>query len=187
MQRFNVQTRTAIEKNKLSGHSAVFGQVADIGPRGYEQIAPEAFNDVLTRSDARFLVNHDPSQLLGRQSSGTLRMSPDSKGLYFEVDLPNTQLGNDIRELVERGDMDQGSFGFIPGEDVIQRTKDGRQLRTHTAIKELLDLSIVTYPAYEGTEVSLRSMQIETEPSFIEARLLRAKILAHQINALGGV
>lgn len=172
MDRYEVQMRSAIEGNKLVGHAAVFGQIADIG-KHYEQLDRSAFNEALKTSDARFLLNHDPSSILGRQSSGTLRMGADSQGLAFEVDLPNTQLGNDVRELVSRGDLREGSFGFIPGEDQWTRAEDGKQMRTHTNIKQLLDASLVTYPAYEGTSIQLRSLEIK--PASNRSRLVRAR------------
>lgn len=171
--RFSVEIRSAIEGNKLVGHAAVFGKAARIGG-AYEQLARSAFDEALKTSDARFLVNHDPSQLLGRQSSGTLKLSTDDAGLAFEVDLPNTQLGNDIRELVARGDMNEGSFGFIPGEDTWERAADGMQIRTHTSIQRLLDASLVTYPAYDGTSAELRALTIQRAPN-TRARLIRAR------------
>lgn len=185
-QRFNVEIRSAIEGSKLSGHAAIFEQVALIGGSYYEQLSRSAFDEVLKTSDARFLVNHDPSMILGRQGSGTLRMAADSTGLAFEVDLPNTSLGNDIRELVARGDLNEGSFGFIPGAIERSTAPDGKQMRTHTQIRELLDASLVTYPAYDGTSIYLRSIDIKPVSTSSRSRLLRARLLAHQIQALKG-
>lgn len=146
-----------VSGNTLSGHAAVFGQLAQIRG-GWEAIAPGAFDEVLARQDdVVALRDHDPTKLLGRTASGTLRLGTDDDGLVFEVDLPDTAYAHDVRELVARGDLRGASFGFLPGKDELGSGPDGRQLRTHTAVKRLLDVSVVALPAYEGTDVTLRS------------------------------
>lgn len=169
-----MELRAEVSGNVLVGHAAVFGQSAEVRG-GYERLARTAFDEALKTSDARFLLNHDPSALLGRQGSGTLRLSTDNKGLLFEVDLPDTQLGRDVRTLVGRGDLNAGSFGFIPGTDKFTTATDGKQIRTHTSIKSLLDASLVTYPAYSGTDAQLRNMNIETRPPSGRSQLIRAR------------
>ena len=89
-----------------------------------------------------------------------MRLDTDDTGLLFEVDLPDTPDGHKVRTLVERGDLSGMSFGFIPGDDKWSRAKDGRQLRTHLSVKRLLDVSPVSYPAYDGTEVHLRALNL---------------------------
>lgn len=174
MDRFAVELRAALEGNTLRGHAAVFGTAAKL--RGhYERIGPSAFDEVLGRADVRALVNHDPSQILGRSGAGTLRLDVDDDGLGFEVDLPDTQLGRDVRELVRRGDLDGMSFGFLPGADAWSRAADGLQVRTHTKIRELLDVSLATYPAYAGTDVVLRSLDLGDRPVNRRAQLIRAR------------
>lgn len=172
--RFEVELRAELAGDTLRGHAAVFGQSAKV-PGGWEQIADGAFDEVLARddTDVRALINHDPSKLLGRQSAGTLRVGTDSEGLPFEVDLPDTSYARDLRELVERGDLTGASFGFIPGADTFGRAPDGRQLRTHTSVKGLVDVSAVTYPAYGGAGVALRHHEFET--STVRGRLIKAR------------
>lgn len=159
MDRFAVELRAEVRDGTLAGHAAVFNTVAHVGGH-YERLDRSAFEEALKTSDARFLVNHDPNMLLGRQGAGTLRLWTDDEGLAFEVDLPDTQVARDVRELVRRGDLDGGSFGFIPGADKWTRAEDGFQVRTHTSVKRLLDASVVTYPAYSGTEIQLRKMEL---------------------------
>jgi uncharacterized protein len=156
--RFGVELRAEITGNKLVGHAAVFGQYATL-PGHLEALSRSAFDVVRSDADTdvRALFNHDPSALLGRQSSGTLRWSVDSEGLPFEVDLPNTTVGRDVRELAERRDLTGASFGFIPGADQWSQV-EGRQVRTHTSVTRLVDLSVVTFPAYVGAHVMLRSL-----------------------------
>jgi HK97 family phage prohead protease len=174
-ERFGVELRSAaITGNTLTGHGAVFGVVAQV-PGGWEQLHRSAFDAVLDRTDtdARALINHDPSQVLGRQSAGTLRLKADEVGLRFEVDLPDTSYARDLRVLVERGDLSGASFGFVPGDDEIGRAPDGRQLRTHTSIARLLDVSAVTYPAYESASVALRHYDFDRQDN--RSRLIRAR------------
>lgn len=174
MQRFAVEMRAEVSGNTLAGHAAVFGRVAKV-PGHYEQLDRDAFDAALETSDARFLVNHNPDNLLGREGSGTLRLSTDSTGLAYELELPDTQLAHDVKVLVQRRDLAGGSFGFIPGLDKWERASDGLQLRTHTQIQSLLDASIVTYPAYQGTDVELRAMEITTRPHSGRSQLVRAR------------
>lgn len=179
VQRFAAELRSAaVDGSTLAGHAAVFGQVADLGLFGLERLAPTAFNRALDDgADPRFLLNHDPSRLLGRRSSGTLRVGTDDDGLNFEVDLPDTEDGRTVRELCRRGDLTGCSFGFIPGD--WQRDEgaspDGRDILTHTSIRELFDLSVVTYPAYDGTQASLRAIDLTPRRPGRRAQLIRAR------------
>ena len=177
--RFHAQIRSTLDGNTLRGHAAVFGQMARL-PGHYEQLASSAFDGVLDRSDTdvRALMNHDPSMLLGRQSSGTLRLKVDGDGLAFEVDLPDTSYANDLRVLVGRGDLTGASFGFVPGDDEWSNGPGGRQVRTHTRLAELVDVSPVTFPAYDGTDVSLR--HYDFRPSG-KSQLIRARARAYSL------
>lgn len=177
--RYSVLCRSSIEGNTLYGHAAVFNQVAKV-VGGYEQLAPTAFDDVIDRSDSDpvALINHDPAMLIGRQSAGTLRVKTDAEGLAFEVDLPDTSYANDLRQLVARGDMTGASFGFIPGDDgTWSRAADGSQLHTINTVTHLRDVSPVTFPAYAGAGVALRSLDIAS-PSGM-AQLIRARARVH--------
>lgn len=160
--RINAELRAAeVSGNTLAGHAAVFGQVAPIRG-GYEAIAPTAFDEVLARDDdVVALRDHDPALLLGRRSAGTLRLETDDDGLAFEVDLPDTSYARDVKELVARGDLQGASFGFLPGKDELGHAPDGKQLRTHTSISRLLDVSVVGMPAYDGTSVTLRHLTFD--------------------------
>jgi len=170
--------RAEVRGNRLSGHAAVFGQYADLGSN-LETLAPTAFDRVLKdpSTDVRALFNHDPSLLLGRQGAGTLRIGTDSQGLEFDVDLPNTSLGNDLRELVGRGDLDGASFAFLEGTADWTRSADGRPVQNHTSVSRLMDVSPCTFPAYEGAAVALRSLPSTTVPAATRLRdqLIRAR------------
>jgi HK97 family phage prohead protease len=166
----HVEVRTAAEMRvafgrKLEGYAAIFDQPTRIANFS-EVVRRSAFTASLA-SDADVIANvdHDNGKLLARRRSGTLRLSVDSKGLAFSLDVPQTHLGSDILALVERGDIGGASFAFRTKKDA-WTTKDQRELIE----VELLDVAICqAYPAYSGTEVSARARQLATGPDAIAA------------------
>lgn len=169
--RVDVQCRAEMRGNKLGGYASVFDQTADLGFLGQERMAKGAFDNALKSSDVRALWNHDPLFVLGRQSAGTLRLRSDDHGLEYEVDLPNTSYANDLRELVERGDVTGASFGFVPGEF------ERGPVRTHTSVAQLVDVSPVTFPAYGGASTEARSAP--TGAVRLRSQLIRARARVH--------
>lgn len=144
--------------SKICGHAAMFNSLSqDLG--GFvERIAPGAFAKSILTSDVRALWNHDANIVLGRNKAGTLTLTEDSRGLYFEVDAPDTQLVRDmVIGPITRGDVSQCSFGFYTIADTWENI-DGKVVRTLLEC-ELLDVSPVTYPAYNSTDVAMRSAQ----------------------------
>lgn len=140
----------------FSGYAARYGTYSE--DMGFlETIAPGAFAEVIGRDDVRCLVNHDMNRVLGRTKSGTLTLEDRPDGLFFVANAPDTQWARDFAESVRRGDVDQCSFGFQCIKDIWTTTEDGKQMRTILSIDPLYDVSIVTYPAYQQTEVSVRS------------------------------
>lgn len=180
IRQFRAALQSEVKGNTLIGHAAVFDQVADLGQFGLEELARSAFDDVLAspETDVRALYNHDPNHLLGRQSSRTLRVGTDSSGLEFELDLPDTSTGRDVRVLAERGDLTGASFAFIPGADEFRNLDGGRRVRRHTSVAGLLDVSPVTFPAYEGASVALRHIST-VAPNVGRSQLIRARARVH--------
>jgi hypothetical protein len=156
-----LELRTEPDKTpQLVGYAAKFDVWSDDLGGFREKIAPGAFDRALREGhDVRALVNHEPSLILGRSTAKTLRLSIDQVGLRMELDLPQTQVGRDIATSVERGDIDQMSFGFRtePGGSVWDLDADPAE-RVITEIAELFDVSVVTFPAYPQTDVALRSL-----------------------------
>lgn len=173
----SIELRSEVAGDKLTGYASVFGQYADFGSY-LETLAPSAFDAALVdpATDVRSYYQHDSARLLGRQGSGTLRLSTDTTGLHFELDIPDTSDGRDLRELVTRGDLTGMSFGFIAGLEESGNTPDGRHLRTHVSVARLIEVSPVSRPAYAGTSVQLRSLS--DLPAVAETRrsqLIRAR------------
>lgn len=140
---------------RLVGHAAVFNIEARIGGGFAEVILPGAFSATLADGgDKLALVDHDPGRLLARTRSGTLRLSEDSRGLAFDIDLADTTTARDVLAMAERGDLGGASFGF--------RTRAGGERwdgkRRELRAVDLIEISIVTaFPAYDATTVAARS------------------------------
>lgn len=148
---------------RIAGYAALFNSrsvTLGSGSRAFkEQIAPGAFTEALASSDTRALFNHDPNFVLGRTKAGTLTVAEDARGLRIDNIPPETQWARDLMTSIGRGDITQMSFGFrvATSGDSWERSADGA-LRTIHKVSDLLDVSPVTYPAYEETSVALRSM-----------------------------
>ena len=152
-----VEQRAADGKSTVAGYAAVFGEVADIGGYFHEVIARGAFTNTIKIADVRAYFDHNRGRVLGRSSSGTLRLSEDNKGLAVEIDLPDTTDGRDVRELISRGDVTGMSFGFRVLRQEWDEISDPPK-RTILEV-ELDEVSIVSEPAYDGAQIALRSLE----------------------------
>jgi Escherichia/Staphylococcus phage prohead protease len=137
---------------RLEGYAATFGTEAKILDYT-ETIAPGAFRAALAANkDILGLVDHDPGKVLARTKSGTLLLHEDSRGLRFDIYLPDTSVGRDVLALAERGDLGGMSFAFVPL--VEQWEDDRRELRS----VDLKEISVVSaWPAYDNTTVLART------------------------------
>lgn len=142
----------------IEGYAAVFNQAAEILPGFREVIRPGAFGRSIEEgADVRALWNHNPDYVLGRRGSGTLAINEDEHGLRYVVRPPEAQWARDLGESIGRGDVSQSSFAFIVRlERWTQDVELGVTLRELLDV-DLIDVSPVTYPAYVGTSVGLRS------------------------------
>lgn len=137
---------------RLEGYAATFGSEAKFG-KLTEIIHPGAFSASLS-GDVVALLDHDLARVLGRTRSGTLRLSEDSRGLAFSLDLPETQAGRDVLELARRNDLGGMSFGFKvpPGGE---RWQGERRSLYKVNLREISVVS--AWPAYPDTSLALRS------------------------------
>jgi uncharacterized protein len=168
---------------KIRGYPIVFNSLSvDLG--GFREIiAPEAVERTLNEGlDVRALVDHDSSKVIGRTRSGTLRLRKDAKGLLMEVE-PDMDISyaGDIMRAVARGDVSGMSFGFRALAD--EWDNDGKMpVRTVTDMR-VSEVSIVTFPAYQATDVqvamrSLTAFQREQRGDRIAWRLKQLRNLA---------
>lgn len=128
-----------------------------------EKIMPGAFDKSLG-GDIRCLWDHNSAYVLGRTTAGTLDLRSDAKGLYFEVNPPETTWANDLCTSIERGDINQMSFGFNVNED----GDTWSDLEDGTVLREVNDgilgeISIVSFPAYTATSAGVRSLDQDIE------------------------
>ncbi len=155
---YRVESRVIREEGepaKLAGYAAVFDVPSeDMGYREY--IRAGAFEDSLD-GDIRSLFNHDSNYVLGRTLNGTLSLKEDEHGLRFVVIPPETSWARDLLVSIERGDIDQMSFGFRVLEDRWTNQEDGTEMRELLKV-ELFEVSPVTFPAYPQTSVSVREI-----------------------------
>lgn len=121
-----------------------------------ERIDPHAFDRTLREEDIRALWNHNADYPLGRVKAGTLSFTVDKIGLWFEVELPDTQIGRDVHTSIDRGDVTGCSFGFAVRKQLFVTQKTGPDLRIIQDV-ELREVSPVTFPAYTSTEVIARA------------------------------
>lgn len=146
------------EPKKIVGYAAKFDSLSEEMWGFREQIAPGAFTEALKKSDVRALFNHDPNYVLGRQSAGTLQLSEDDVGLFYEITPPDTQWARDITASIERGDIAESSFAFSMSGGVEEWDDSATPaIRTIKSVGNLYDVSPVTYPAYPEATTGVRS------------------------------
>lgn len=132
-----------------------------------EQILPGAGADSASSDDIRGLFNHDASLILGRSTSGTLRLGEDSEGLPYEIEADIRQsYVQDLAVALERGDVSQSSFGFTATDTDWSLTEDEFPLRSVVRMS-LFDVSPVTFPAYTSSTSGLGKRAVS---EFYEAR-----------------
>jgi len=166
----NLEIRTLIspisngDGNTLHGYASVFNSLSEplndiAGNPFVEVVRPNSFD--LSRN-IRGLYNHNDGELLATTASGNLKLYQDDRGLKFSLSLPDTQRAADIKELVSRGDLNGMSIGYY-----VTSSKWGRHgdmpLHEVSGI-DLLEVSVVPFPAFPKTSVNLRSCLLNSEP-----------------------
>lgn len=158
-----VEMRAAQEgaPKQIAGYAAVFNSPTEIGNYFVEKIAPGAFTAAIGRDDVRALFNHDENIVLGRTTAGTLKLSEDDRGLAYEITPPDTTSARDLAVSITRGDVNQSSFCF---RAIREEWDESGPLPVRTILEaELYDVSPVTFPAYDDTEVGCRSLAAARE------------------------
>lgn len=164
----------------LEGYAAVFGAWSlDLG--GFvEQVAPGAFRRTLREQpDVRALFDHDAGRVLGRTAAGTLELREDDHGLLARIVPPDTTAGRDVLESVRRGDLAEMSFGFRTRKDAWEWGQNGANDRRTLLDVELLEVSVVAFPAYPDTSVALASRARHGSRGTYERQVALARRAAH--------
>lgn len=154
--RTDFKTRADGEPPVIEGYFVVFEQPYIIDDYFEEIVDPHAF-DGADMSDVRALIDHLPHLVLGRSTANTLTFQIDEIGLWASVQLnvADTDAMN-LYSRIQRGDVDQASFGFDEDRVEYEDLPDGRTRRKILGISKLWEVSVCTFPAYEQTCVSAR-------------------------------
>ena len=143
----------------IEGYFALYEQETELFADCFEIISRGAFKNIKGK-DIRALWNHNSQYVLGRTTNGTLELEEDDKGLFGRVRLPNTTYAKDLYEIIKRGDLDQCSFGFeIVDEELEELANDKYRWRINEI--NLFEVSCVTFPAYENTNIEARMSDFE--------------------------
>jgi hypothetical protein len=163
----------ATQRPIISGYASVFNERSETLYGFFQEvITPTAFDSTLTNNpDVRCLFDHDSSKVLGRTTNGSLTLKKDERGLFIECEPPDNSWANDLVVSVQRGDINQMSFGFRVKDDnwIPNGVSDGIDLREILDL-ELFEVSVVTFPAYTQTSVGVRSLE-EIDEELVKNRL----------------
>ncbi len=168
-----VRTAASLEagrSGRVQGYAAVFNSQADLG-EFVETIRAGAFASSLASPDNILaLYDHERRSVLGRAGAGTLKLAEDTKGLHFELELPDTSTGRDLATLIRRGDVRGCSFGFtVPAEG--DKWEYRERMYRELINVGLHEITITATPAYQDTTVAMRAAGLERfirEPIKIE-------------------
>ena len=181
-----VEIRAVDEEMIVEGYATTFNTpytlYEDNDFRIDEQVDSRAFDNA-DMSDVIMQYDHE-GRVFARKSNGTLALEADAHGLHIRADLGGTELGRQLYEEIRGGYTDKMSFGFTVGKQ--ERTEeivDGKTIvhRKITGIKKLYDVSAVSLPANDATEISARKFgegvirEIEEERLAMEARRKKAQ------------
>lgn len=181
---FEIRAESNESGSLITGRPIVYNERTDLG--WFDEIIESGALDNADLTDVRFLVNHDLSRIplaRSRRNNGnsTMLLSVDLEGMYIRVNL-DTENNAEARSLysaVERGDISGMSFMFgIDGEEW-ENLESDHPTRRIKAISTVVEVSAVTFPAYEATEINARSKEaLENARSALEkARQQNAKPL----------
>ncbi len=149
------------ERMIVEGYATTFDQpyqlYKDSNMTINEQVDARALDEAQL-GDVIFQYNHE-GRVFARTRNNTLEITPDEKGLFIRADLSGTEEGRKLYEEIKGGYTDRMSFGFTVAEDRTDKTGDDPRtyLRTITKIGRLFDVSAVSIPANDFTEISARS------------------------------
>lgn len=148
----------------IHGRPIVYDSRTDLGY--FDEVIERGALDEADLKDVRFLVNHDTSMIpLARSrnnnANSTMQMTVDAQGMAIRVNL-DTKNNSDSRSLysaIERGDITGMSFMFSVDEDRWTELESDHPTRHITKISNVVEVSAVTFPAYEDTSISARNKE----------------------------
>ena len=160
---FDVKAEETEQGNIITGRPIVYNSRTNLGL--FDEVIETGALDNADLTDVRFLVNHDTSKIplaRSRRNNGksTMKLSVDSMGLnidWVKLDIENNSEARALKSAVERGDISGMSFMFsVDGEEWTELQSE-HPTRHITKIGSVVEVSAVTFPAYNSTEIDTRS------------------------------
>ena len=124
----------------------------------YEEFTPDCFRNC-DMSDVIFQFDH-AGKVYARQSNHTLTVEPDNIGLFICADLSKTSAARSMYEDIQVGNVNKMSWGFMPDYETLEviRTNNGKEITIrHHNIKKIYDVSAVSIPANNNTDIQARN------------------------------
>lgn len=180
LERRNYAFEVRAEENEqsgatITGRPIVYGSETDIGGMFAEIIEPGAL-DGADLSDVRFLVNHDLSRIplarsRGNGENSTMQLTPDDDGMLMRanVDTANNATARELHSAVTRGDVTGMSFMFSVADERWEDVGGDYPTRHIIKIGSVIEVSAVTFPAYEDTEINARGGALESARAALES------------------
>ena len=154
------QTRAANDDLFIEGYFSVFNSEYPLWEGASEIVKPGAFTNSVS-GDVRALINHDSSLVLGRTKAGTLTLRQDERGLWGSIKINRDDVdAMNLYARVQRGDVDQCSFGFDIKRETFVDLGDGKCRWEIEEVDPLYEVSVCTFPAYTETSVSARKQDM---------------------------
>ena len=154
------QTRSANDDLFIEGYFSVFNSEYPLWEGASEIVKPGAFTNSVS-GDVRALINHDSSLVLGRTKAGTLTLRQDERGLWGSIRINRDDVdAMNLYARVQRGDVDQCSFGFDIKRETFVDLGDGKCRWEIEEVDPLYEVSVCTFPAYTETSVSARKQDL---------------------------
>lgn len=148
------------EKIFIEGYFIRYEQETELFPGCFEEIRKGAATESIKNNDIRCLFNHDSAAVLGRTSNKTLVLTEDEKGIYGKVEINQEDpQAMSLYAKVKRGDIDGCSFGFYIEDETHEKINNFSD-KFYLEKVNVFEVSPVTFPAYEQTEISARSREI---------------------------
>lgn len=172
---FDVKAEQDEKGSKITGRPIVYNSRTDLG--FFDEVIESGALNIANLTDVRFLVNHDTSKIplaRSRRNNGnsTMQLSVDDLGMAIDVSL-DTENNADARSLysaVQRGDISGMSFMFSVDDEEWENLESEHPTRHIKKIGSVVEVSAVTFPAYESTEINARSKEaLENARSTLES------------------
>lgn len=162
---FEVRAEETDEGAIITGRPIVYNSRTDLG--WFDEIIENGALDKADLTDVRFLVNHDTSKIplaRSRRNNGnsTMKFSVDDKGMlldWVKLDIENNAEARALYSAVKRGDISGMSFMFAIADDAWDELDSDHPTRRIRAISSVVEVSAVTFPAYDSTEINARSKE----------------------------